>query len=262
MLPPLSTSRYSYLLLSWGIVDKTKMSKLWNSSRGDFNPGSLDWESGVLPLSYRAPLNVYNCVKFSRSCSSTVYLCAFWSCIILGGFFPRFWREVNIGSWEISQEILYSGNFDETINNTDDVRLCARTRGNIRLSVGNSCYGYELWLWQKPRRRRRCYNNGDENKIYNHAHSPKTHHQRCSSRRPRCYRGTSSPATPDPRRAGRGRHRSPPLRRLRRGIGTPCCISLESQRWWEEWATCLQQGAAASVVVGCLQGLCRARVER
>ena len=31
------------------------MSKLRNGSKGDSNPGSLDCESGILPLSYRAP---------------------------------------------------------------------------------------------------------------------------------------------------------------------------------------------------------------
>ena len=35
----------------------TKMHTLWNSIKGDSNPGSLDWESGILPLSYHAPLN-------------------------------------------------------------------------------------------------------------------------------------------------------------------------------------------------------------
>ena len=31
------------------------MAKLRNGSKGDSNPGSLDCESGILPLSYRAP---------------------------------------------------------------------------------------------------------------------------------------------------------------------------------------------------------------
>ena len=31
------------------------MPKLGNGSKGDSNPGSLDCESGILPLSYRAP---------------------------------------------------------------------------------------------------------------------------------------------------------------------------------------------------------------
>ena len=33
----------------------TKMPKLRNGSKGDSNPGSHDCESGILPLSYRAP---------------------------------------------------------------------------------------------------------------------------------------------------------------------------------------------------------------
>ena len=32
------------------------MPKLRNGSKGDSNPGFLDCESGILPLSYRAPL--------------------------------------------------------------------------------------------------------------------------------------------------------------------------------------------------------------
>ena len=31
------------------------MPNLPNGSKGDSNPGSLDCESGILPLSYRAP---------------------------------------------------------------------------------------------------------------------------------------------------------------------------------------------------------------
>ena len=34
------------------------MPKLRNGSKGDSNPGSLDCESGILPLSYRAPHSV------------------------------------------------------------------------------------------------------------------------------------------------------------------------------------------------------------
>ena len=36
-------------------MKRTKMPKLRNGSKGDSNPGSLDCESGILPLSYRAP---------------------------------------------------------------------------------------------------------------------------------------------------------------------------------------------------------------
>ena len=47
-----------------------KMSKLWNGSKGNSNPGSLDCESGILPLNYRAPhkivpyILVYTRVQF------------------------------------------------------------------------------------------------------------------------------------------------------------------------------------------------------
>ena len=34
-------------------MKRTKMPKLRNGSKDDSNPGSLDCESGVLPLSYR-----------------------------------------------------------------------------------------------------------------------------------------------------------------------------------------------------------------
>ena len=37
-------------------MEKTKMPKLLNDSKGDSQPGSLDCESGILPLSYRAPI--------------------------------------------------------------------------------------------------------------------------------------------------------------------------------------------------------------
>ena len=109
--------------------------------------------------------------------------------------------------------------------------------------------------------RRRSYNQRMKTDIITLTLSRlnRTHRQRRSSRRPRCYRGTSSPATPDPRMARRGRHRSPPWRQLRRGSGRGCCTWLGSRRWWEERETCLQQWAAGSVV-GCLPGLCRGRV--
>ena len=37
-------------------TERTKMPKLWNGSKGNSNPGCLDCESGILPLSYRTPL--------------------------------------------------------------------------------------------------------------------------------------------------------------------------------------------------------------
>ena len=56
-LPPLSIGRYSYIQL-------TEQGRQWRErkclifekiTKRDSNPGSLDCESGILPLSYRAP---------------------------------------------------------------------------------------------------------------------------------------------------------------------------------------------------------------
>ena len=58
--PPLSIARYSCIQLS-------RQGRQWREgkcpifqtvAKGDSNPGSLDCESGILPLSYRAPLRV------------------------------------------------------------------------------------------------------------------------------------------------------------------------------------------------------------
>ena len=55
--PPLSIARYSFIQLS-------QQGRQWREgkcpifqtvAKGDSNPGSLDCESGILPLSYRAP---------------------------------------------------------------------------------------------------------------------------------------------------------------------------------------------------------------
>ena len=56
--PPLPIARYSFIQLSrqgrqWR---ERKMPNLRNGSKGDSNPGSLDCESGILPLSYCAPI--------------------------------------------------------------------------------------------------------------------------------------------------------------------------------------------------------------
>ena len=48
-LPP-SISRYSFIHLSWGNMERIKMPELRNGSKGDSNPGSLDCESGILTL--------------------------------------------------------------------------------------------------------------------------------------------------------------------------------------------------------------------
>ena len=55
--PPLSVARYSFIQLSRQERQRRerKMPNLRNGSKGDSNPGSLDCESGILPLSYCAP---------------------------------------------------------------------------------------------------------------------------------------------------------------------------------------------------------------
>ena len=59
--PPLSIARYSFIQLS-------QLGRQWREgkcpifetvARGDSNPGSLDYESGILPLRYRAPHLMY-----------------------------------------------------------------------------------------------------------------------------------------------------------------------------------------------------------
>ena len=63
--PPLAIARYSFIQLS-------QQGRQWREghcpifqtvAKGDSNPGSLDCESGILPLSYRAPH--YECVANS-----------------------------------------------------------------------------------------------------------------------------------------------------------------------------------------------------
>ena len=56
--PPLSIARYSFIQLSqlgrqWR---ERKCPRFETVAKGDSNPGSLDCESGVLPLSYPAPI--------------------------------------------------------------------------------------------------------------------------------------------------------------------------------------------------------------
>ena len=58
--PPLSIARYSFIQLSrhgrqWR---EGKCPIFQTVAKGDSNPGSLDCESGILPLSYRAPLTM------------------------------------------------------------------------------------------------------------------------------------------------------------------------------------------------------------
>ena len=59
--PSLSKARYSFIQLSrpgrqWR---ERKCPIVKTVAKGDLNPGSLDYESGVLSLSYRAPLHWY-----------------------------------------------------------------------------------------------------------------------------------------------------------------------------------------------------------
>ena len=55
--PPLSIARYSFIQLSQqGRQWRERKCPMFETvARGDSNPGSLDCESGILPLSYRAP---------------------------------------------------------------------------------------------------------------------------------------------------------------------------------------------------------------
>ncbi len=55
--PPLSRARYSFIQLSeQGRQWRERKCPIFETvTKGDSNPGSLDWESGILPLSYRAP---------------------------------------------------------------------------------------------------------------------------------------------------------------------------------------------------------------
>ena len=56
-IPPLSIARYSFIQLSQlGRQWRERTCPIFETvTKGDLNPGSLDCESGILPLSYRAP---------------------------------------------------------------------------------------------------------------------------------------------------------------------------------------------------------------
>ena len=58
--PPLSIARYSFIQLSQlGPQWRERKCQIFETvAKGDSNPGSLDCESGILPLSYRAPCNI------------------------------------------------------------------------------------------------------------------------------------------------------------------------------------------------------------
>ena len=60
--PPLSIARYSFIQLSQqGRQWRERKCPIFEMvAKGDSNQGSLDCESGVLPLSYRAPCHIHN----------------------------------------------------------------------------------------------------------------------------------------------------------------------------------------------------------
>ena len=61
--PPLSIARYSFILSQLGHQWRERKCQIFETvAKGDSNPGSLDCESGVLPLSYRAPF--MKCMNF------------------------------------------------------------------------------------------------------------------------------------------------------------------------------------------------------
>ena len=66
--PPLSITRYSFIQLSQlGLQWREQKCPIFEMvAKGDSNPGSLDCESGILPLSYRAPIH-----RFVEAISST-----------------------------------------------------------------------------------------------------------------------------------------------------------------------------------------------
>ena len=59
--PPLSIARYSFIQLSQqGRQWRERKCPIFDTiAKQDSNPGSLDCESGILPLSYRAPLHTF-----------------------------------------------------------------------------------------------------------------------------------------------------------------------------------------------------------
>ena len=81
--PPLSIARYSFIQLSQpkGQWRERKCPIFETVAKGDSNPGSLDCESGILPVSYRAPLNRFVLITWSIGIATIVrahtLLCAF-----------------------------------------------------------------------------------------------------------------------------------------------------------------------------------------
>ena len=67
--PPLSIARYSFIHLSQlGRQWRERKCPIFETvAKSDSNPGSLDCESGILPLSYRAPKRInWTQTKFNR----------------------------------------------------------------------------------------------------------------------------------------------------------------------------------------------------
>ena len=75
--PPPSIARHSFIQLSQlGRQWRERKCQIFETvAKGDSTPGSLDCESGILPLSYRAPLNKRDCCLWS----SVVCLCSGWA---------------------------------------------------------------------------------------------------------------------------------------------------------------------------------------
>ncbi len=91
--PPLSIARYSFIQLSQlGPQWRERKCPIFETvAKGDSNPGSLDCESSILPLSYRAPqkvacvlaiFNVLTQVSLDQSTQSfiVIFIC---TCIIM-----------------------------------------------------------------------------------------------------------------------------------------------------------------------------------
>ena len=68
--PPMFISIYTEHWVNWGVVDRIKMHKLRNGSKGDSDLGSLGWESGILPLSNHTH-TLHTLYEDERAC----YLC-------------------------------------------------------------------------------------------------------------------------------------------------------------------------------------------
>ena len=99
--PPLSIARHSFIQLSQlGRQWRERKCPIFETvAKGDSNPFSLYCESGILPLSYRAPLNKSNTCPFcltTRNFGSFV-LVLFFSLIV--DYVPYSINSNNFGSW-------------------------------------------------------------------------------------------------------------------------------------------------------------------